>query len=154
MTDEQVWKPHLTVAAVIEDRGHFLLVEEHAGGRLVYNQPAGHVEEHETFLDAVVRETLEETAWLFEPQGVTGIYLWRNPDNGETFCRVGFFGNAIREQADRTLDRDIVRALWLDRKQVAASADSLRSPLVMQTLDDYLRGARYPLEVIARSAPG
>ncbi|HYW03043.1 MAG TPA: NUDIX hydrolase [Gammaproteobacteria bacterium] len=151
MSAERVWKPHLTVAAVIEDRGRFLLVEERAGGRLVYNQPAGHVEEHETFIDAVVRETLEETAWVFEPRGVTGVYLWRNPDNGETFCRVGFFGKGVREEPGRTLDGDIVRALWLDRDQIAASADRLRSPLVMQTLDDYLHGARYPLDVIARS---
>lgn len=142
------WKPDVTVAAVVENDGRFLLIEERVGGRLVFNQPAGHLEANESLADAVIRETLEETAWHFEPEAVTGIYLWQQPDKSRSFLRVAFCGHALRHEAERTLDRGIRRALWLTREQVAARTDRLRSPMVLRCIDDYLSGARHSLELL------
>lgn len=143
-----VWKPHATVAAIVERQDKFLLVEERSRGQLVINQPAGHLEPGESLLQAVVRETLEETAWHFQPEALTGIYHWRNPDTGNTFLRACFCGAAVAHEAERALDEGIVRALWLDRAQLLARGEQLRSPMVMQCIDDYLAGKRYPLDVL------
>ena len=97
------WKPDVTVAAVAERDGRFLFVEERAGGRIVLNQPAGHLEDGESLLDAVVRETLEETAWAFRPQAIVGVYLWRaRAPQGRTFLRVAFCGDLRRHDPTRT----------------------------------------------------
>jgi 8-oxo-dGTP pyrophosphatase MutT (NUDIX family) len=142
------WKPDVTVAAVAERDGRFLLVEERASGRVVINQPAGHLEDGETFLDAVVRETLEETAWHFVPQAVVGVYVWRPPHVARTFLRVAFSGTLERHEPSRPLDHGILRTRWLDREELASSRLRLRSPLVTQCVDDYLAGARHPLSLI------
>src|SRR5262245_62544111 len=112
------WKPELTVAAVVERQGRFLMVEERVARRLVFNQLAGHVEEGEDLLDAVVRETLEETAWEFQPQAIVGIYLWKNPGNGRSFLRVAYSGIARQHDSERRLEPAILRAHWLTRDQL------------------------------------
>lgn len=141
------WKPDVTVAAIAERDGKFLFVEERSGGRVVLNQPAGHLEDGETFLEAVVRETLEETAWRFEPQAVVGVYVWRPPHAARTFLRVAFSGELHDHDPGRPLDRGILRTRWLTREQL--HGPRLRSPLVTQCLDDYLAGARHPLSLIS-----
>lgn len=140
-------KLDLTVAAVIEAAGRFLFVQERAARRVVLNQPAGHLERGESLVEAVVRETLEETGRGFTPQAVTGLYLWQAPA-GRTFLRVAFAGEAGDPPPAARLDRAIIRTLWLDRGQLAERRREHRSPLVALCVDDYLRGARYPLEML------
>lgn len=143
------WKPEVTVAAIVERDGRFLMVEERASGRLVLNQPAGHLEDRETLIEAAIRETREETAWRFTPAALIGTYLWRNPDNDRTFLRFTFCGSVDDHAADQPLDTGIVRAVWLSHEQLLAQPGRLRSPLVLRCLDDYLRGMRQPLESVA-----
>jgi 8-oxo-dGTP pyrophosphatase MutT (NUDIX family) len=140
-----IHRPDLTVAAVVERSGEFLLVEERVRGALVLNQPAGHVEPGESPLHAVVRETLEETAWQFEPDNLTGLYLWRHPETRRTRLRIAYGGSCTSHDPTRRLDRGIARALWLSRAEIAARAHQLRTPLVLRCIDDYLQGERYPL---------
>jgi 8-oxo-dGTP pyrophosphatase MutT (NUDIX family) len=137
----------LTVAAVVERDGQFLLVEERVGSRMVFNQPAGHVERGEQFIEAVVRETLEETAWTFHPQALVGIYLWEQAEKQKSFLRVTFCGEVSSHDPSRRLDRGIERAIWLGREQILARSTRLRSPMVLRCIDDYLQGTRYPLDV-------
>lgn len=143
-----VWKPHVTVAAIAEQDNRFLVVEERVRGHLVINNPAGHLEESENFQDAVRREVLEETGWEFEPDHVTGIYLWKNRRLDTTFLRVTFFGRCMRHDPERPLDRGIVGPRWLTRDELASGKHALRSPMVVRCIDDHLAGARYPLEVL------
>lgn len=142
------WKPRVTVAVIAEQRGRFLMVEEHADGRICFNQPAGHLEDRESLVDAVVRECLEETAWHFEPQALVGIYRWRNPDSDATFLRATFSGRCLQRDPGRRLDTEIIAAHWLSADDIRARVDRLRSPLVLQSMDDYLRGKRYPLDIL------
>ena len=140
--------PRLTVAAIVPDGERYLLVEETIDGRAVLNQPAGHLEEGETLVDAVVRETLEETAWGFEPTGIVGVYLWRPEQGGRTFLRVAFRGELTSHHPDRPLDRGILRTRWLTRDQLLEPRIRLRSPLVLTCLDDWLGGANHPLALL------
>lgn len=142
-------RPRLTVAALLERDGRFLLVEETASGRLVLNQPAGHVEAGECLEAAVTRETLEESAWHFRPTALVGAYLWSNQRNGRTFLRVVYAGETGAHEPGRALDEGIVRTLWLTRAEIAAAGPRLRSPMVLGCIDDYLAGRRYPLEVFS-----
>jgi 8-oxo-dGTP pyrophosphatase MutT (NUDIX family) len=132
------------VAAVIEQAGRFLVVEEAPDGHSVLNQPAGHLEDRESLAAAIMREVREETAWQFQPEAITGLYRWRHPD-GLTFLRVCFSGQARDHDPQQALDPDILHTHWLTRDQVADH--SLRSPLVLRCLDDYLAGQRYPLSL-------
>ncbi len=143
-----VWKPDVTVAAVIERSGRFLLVEERIRGRLVFNQPAGHLEDGESLLEAVARETLEETAWRFTPQWLLGVYLWRSP-RGHSTLRFTFTGAVDDYDAARRLDPPIVATHWLAPEEVARRTRRLRTPLVLRCIDDYLAGRRLPLEALA-----
>ena len=143
-----VWKPDVTVAAVAERDGRFLFVEERASGRVVINQPAGHVEVGETLIDAVARETLEETGWTFVPTAVVGIYVWEPEHVARTFLRIAFAGTLEVHDPGRPLDRGILRTRWLDREQLVGSQSRLRSPLVLRCVEDCLAGRRYPLELI------
>lgn len=144
------WKPAATVAAVVERAGRFLLVEEHTSDGLRINQPAGHLDPGETLAQACARETLEETAHQFTPTQLVGVYLWRNGAHAgvNTYLRFAFAGTLGEELAGRALDTGIVRALWLTADELAARAAQHRSPLVMRCVDDYLRGQRYPLDLI------
>lgn len=142
-------RPRVTVAAVVEQQGRFLMVEErNAGGELVINQPAGHVEMGESLLEAVIRETLEETAWHFTPEFLVGVYLWKQPQGHTTFLRICFAGQVADHEAARTLDDGIEQALWLSRAALQERSAQLRSPLVLNTVDDYLAGERYPLSLL------
>lgn len=146
-------KPDVTVAAVVERHGRFLLVQERVARRLVLNQPAGHLEQGESLLQAVAREAREETGHAFAPRAVTGIYLWRGTD-GRSFLRVAFSGELGPRDAAARLDRSIVRTAWLRRDELAARGGELRSPLVLACVDDYLRGVRYPLELLTHVSSG
>ncbi len=137
----------LTVAAIAEDNGRFLFVQERASRRVVLNQPAGHVEPGESLVEAVVRETREETGREFQAASVTGLYLWQGP-SGRTVLRVAFAGSVSAQDPGSTLDRAIVRTLWLDRNELAARAHEHRSPLVLLSVEDYLRGSRHSLELL------
>jgi 8-oxo-dGTP pyrophosphatase MutT (NUDIX family) len=141
--------PDVTVAAVAQTAGRFLLVEERINRRLVFNQPAGHVEHGETLLQAVVREVREETAWRFEPQALVGVYLWRNPVSRRTILRFAFCGAVSDHDAAQRLDHGIVRTHWLSRGELAERHARLRSPLVMRCVNDYLAGERCALESVA-----
>ncbi len=142
--------PDVTVAAITETHGRFLVVEERINRRLLFNQPAGHVERGETLLAAVVRETREESAWRFDPQALLGIYLWRNPHNRRDVLRFAFTGGVSDHKAAQRLDRGIVRTHWLTREELEARQERLRSPLVLRCVDDYLAGQRHALDGIAQ----
>lgn len=144
-----IWKPHVTVAAVLEQDGRFLLVRERVSGASVYNQPAGHLEDNESLIDAVIRETREESGWQFEPERITGIYRWRQPAKCQTYLRVTFAGRGLAHDPACTLDEGIEGTVWLTVDEIRRHADRLRSPLVMRSIDDYLGGADYPLALLA-----
>jgi 8-oxo-dGTP pyrophosphatase MutT (NUDIX family) len=137
--------PEITVAAIAETDGRFLVVEERINQRLVFNQPAGHVEPGESLLTAVIRETREETAWRFEPEALIGVYLWRSPDSGVTTMRFAFSGTVDDHQAAQPLDDGIIRTHWLSPTDLREREQRLRSPLVMRCIEDYLNGQRQPL---------
>jgi 8-oxo-dGTP pyrophosphatase MutT (NUDIX family) len=141
--------PEVTVAAVVIRDGRFLLVEERIAGRLVLNQPAGHLEDRETLVEAVVRETREETAWRFHPEALVGTYLWRNPVNGRSFLRFAFCGEVDDHHPRQALDKGIVRALWLTAAELEVQPARLRSPLVMRCIEDFLQGRRQPLDSVS-----
>jgi 8-oxo-dGTP pyrophosphatase MutT (NUDIX family) len=141
--------PDITVAAVTENDGRFLLVEERINRRLVFNQPAGHVEKGETLLDAVVREVREETAWGFVPQALLGVYLWLNPASGRGYMRFAFTGTVKDHDAQQPLDRGIVTTHWLSRDDLRQREPRLRSPLVLRCIEDYVGGIRRPLNMVA-----
>ena len=142
----------VTVAAIIERDQRFLMIEERAHGRIVFNQPAGHLEPGESLLEAVVRETREETGMDFTPTQLLGIYLWRRDDGERSFLRVAFCGQAREPATQRELDPVIVGTHWLTREEI--ERQSLRSPMVLRCLDDYRAGQRFPLDSHAARRPG
>ncbi len=146
------WKPSVTVAAIIERDGRYLLVEEHTPEGLRLNNPAGHLDPGESPVDGCRRETLEETTHSFQPTGLVGIYLSRfqRPATNEdiTYVRFAFCGTLGDVVAGRSLDHGIVRTVWLTPDEVRASRDRHRSPLVLQCMEDHLAGRHYPLELI------
>ncbi|MBA4682441.1 MAG: NUDIX hydrolase [Pseudomonas sp.] len=142
------WHPHITVATVIEDDGRFLFVEEFKAGRLVLNQPAGHLEANESLREAALRETLEETGWDVELTALLGIYLYTAPSNGVTYQRVCFSARPVRHDPERELDSDISSITWLTRDELADQPERWRSELVLQCVDDYLAGISGPLELL------
>jgi 8-oxo-dGTP pyrophosphatase MutT (NUDIX family) len=148
-----IWKPNVVVAAIVERDGKFLLVEEQADGAVVLNQPAGHLDEGETLIHAVIRETLEETAWHIEPTALLGIYRWRHPERHTTYLRFAFIARPLREEAGRALDHGCLRALWLTPEEIRAQRVRHRSPQVQRCLDDYLAGTCYPLDLLKEYAP-
>lgn len=148
-TDDAPWRPRATVAALCEREGRYLLVRERIDGREVYNQPAGHLEPAETLIEAVIRETLEETRYRFEPSALQAVYRYDPPDGGLTFLRFLFRGE-VHERVDGPTDDEIVAVEWLDYAQVVASRDRHRSPMVLQGIEDARAGPGYPLDVISR----
>jgi 8-oxo-dGTP pyrophosphatase MutT (NUDIX family) len=147
-----VWKPDVTVAALVERDGRFLLVEERIGGRVVFNQPAGHVEDGESLSAAVVRETLEETAWHFHPEALLGLYLWRSP-RGHSTLRIAFVGSISAHEPQRSLDPPVMATHWLSRDEVIERSAQLRTPLVLRCIDDFLSGRRLPLAAVVDTLP-
>lgn len=148
------WLPRVTVSAVTERDGRFLVVEEQVRSRIVINNPAGHLEDDETLLEAVVREVTEETGCVFRPLGITGVYLWKTPKGDRTFLRVNFFGECLAENDGAELDRGILRKLWLTREELLQQKRRLRSPMVLGCIDDYLAGKRYPLDALTHMGRG
>lgn len=153
------WKPNVTVAAVIEREGRFLLVEEQTSQGLRLNNPAGHLDPGESLVQACVRETLEETAFQFEPQALVGVYLTgptqapvpglaQEGKRGITFLRFAFRGVLGECDASRPLDHGIVRTVWMSLQEIRASCARHRSPVVLQCVEDYLAGACYPLQML------
>ena len=142
-------QPEITVAAITQSAGRFLVVEERINQRLVFNQPAGHVERGESLLAAVVREVREETAWRFEPASLIGVYLWQSPVSGVTTMRFAFSGTVDDHHADQPLDHGIVGTHWLSRAELKQREQALRSPLVLHCIEDYLYGQRKPLDSVA-----
>lgn len=143
-----VWKPHVTVAAVVEQAGKFLLVEEHTSAGVLFNQPAGHLEMGESLLSAVIRETLEESAYHFVPTALVGIYQWHQALHDRTYLRFAFTGEIAGHEPNQALDAGIIRAVWQSHAEIMASPSSHRSPLVIQCVQDYLHGVRYPLHAV------
>ncbi len=153
MNDEMsVWKPHVTVAAVVEQDEKFLLVEENIlPGRMTqFNQPAGHLEAGESLIEATVRETLEETGYLFTPEWLVGVYRWHACDNDTTYFRFAFSGSVSNSGPDPDFVREpcIVSADWYDMSQIKALEMRHRSPLVLRCIQDYVAAKRYPLELL------
>ena len=143
-----IWKPNVTVAAIVERDGRFLLVEEHTDRGQLFNQPAGHLDPGESLVRAVARETLEETACTFEPTGLLGVYQYYSSADDVTYIRFAFTGTITGPEAGRPLDTGIIRAVWLTPQEIRLEAARHRSPLVMRCIDDYLAGRRYPLDVL------
>ena len=143
-----IWKPHVTVAAVIERDGKFLLVEEETSLGLRFNQPAGHLEAGESLLEAVTRETLEESAYHFVPQYLLGIYRWHANESNITYLRFAFTGIITGHETERPLDTGILQAVWLTPEEIRTTQACHRSPLILRCMEDYLENKRYPLALL------
>lgn len=145
----EIWRPHVTVACVVADGDRYLMVEEEVGGRIAYNQPAGHLDEGESLITAALRETLEETGWIVELQHLIGVHQWRSTEHGDAVVRFSFAARPISHDPERPLDTDIRRALWLTRAEIAALGERLRSPMILQSIDLWLAGQRLPLAALS-----
>ncbi|MCE2948063.1 MAG: NUDIX hydrolase [bacterium] len=144
----EIWKPNVVVAAIAERDGRFLLIEEETSSGLRLNQPAGHWDPGETLLEAVARETLEESAYHFTPTALVGIYSLPLADSPITYLRFAFAGRITGHEPGRALDTGIVRALWQTPDEIRAGRDRHRSPLLLECVEDYLAGHRHPLDLI------
>lgn len=144
-----MWQPDVTVAAICEKNGRFLMVEERAKStqQIVFNQPAGHLEDNETIIQGVIRETLEETCRHFQPESLLGLYRMRNPQTGKTYIRYAFCGEISEVDQTAELDPDIIRTHWMSHQELQQNKQ-LRSDVVLQCIDDYLSGVRFPLDIL------
>lgn len=147
-----IWKPNVTVAAVVMRDGKFLLVEEETEAGLAFNQPAGHLEAGESLIDAVIRETLEETAYHFKPTHLIGVYNWKHPGKDVTYLRFAFGGELRGFEAERELDEGIVAARWLTLDEVKATQARHRSPLILRCIEDQMAGKTCPLDFLVHYA--
>ena len=143
-----IWKPNVTVAAVVEQDGKYLLVEEQTSNGVLFNQPAGHLEPDESIVQGAVRETLEETGYTFAPQWVLGIYRWHSHADNVTYLRFAFAGSVTDHDPDRPLDAGILRAGWFCVDEIREMTDRHRSPLVMKCVEDHLAGKHYSLDIL------
>jgi 8-oxo-dGTP pyrophosphatase MutT (NUDIX family) len=153
MIERALLRPAVTVAAVVERDGAFLLVRERTRRGVRLNQPAGHLECGESLAAATARETLEEAAWRVEPVALVGIYRWEAPDNGETFVRFAYAARAIAHEPGRALDSEIIDAHWLHYEEIVARRDEHRSPLVLRCIEDYRAGRSLPVGFV-QDVPG
>jgi len=124
------------------------MVEERVHGQIRFNQPAGHLEDGEGLIDAAIRECREETAWVFEPQALVGLYRWRNDASNDTFLRATFCGDCTWHHRAQPLDDGIIAVHWMGLDEIHARTADLRSPLVLRSLEDYTAGKHYPLELL------
>ena len=145
---KHIWKPNTTVAAIIEQDNKFLLVEEKTDRGNRFNQPAGHLEDGETLIQAVIRETMEESAYEFTPTFLLGVYQWKHSHNDNTYMRFAFIGNVSVHYPMQALDDGIIRAVWMTIDEIREKQNLMRSPQVLTCIEDYLAGKRYPLEVV------
>lgn len=145
------WQPDVTVATVVVDAGRLLMVEETVAGRLVLNQPAGHLEPDESLLEAALRETREETGWEVRLTAFVGAYQWK-AESGRHYLRFAFAAEPVEHDQSRRLDEGIVRALWMTPSELQAAQARHRSPLVWQTVADHLAGRRHPLSMLQQLA--
>ena len=145
---KHIWKPNTTVAAIIEQDNKFLLVEEKTDRGNRFNQPAGHLEDGETLIQAVIRETMEESAYEFTPTFLLGVYQWKHSHNDTTYLRFAFIGNAGIHYPMQALDDGIIQAVWMTIDEIREKQNLMRSPQVLTCIEDYLAGKRYPLEVV------
>ena len=145
---KQIWKPNVTVAAIVEQNGKFLLVEEQTDRGPRFNQPAGHLEDDETLIEAVIRETMEETAYDFIPEALLGIYHWKHPHNDTTYLRFAFIGKVGVHYPMQELDDGIIQALWMSVDEIREKENLTRSSQVLTCIEDYLAGKRFPLEAV------
>jgi 8-oxo-dGTP pyrophosphatase MutT (NUDIX family) len=143
-----IWKPNTTVAAIVEEHGKFLMVEENTSDGVRLNQPAGHLEDDETMIEAVIRETLEETAYRFTPTAMLGVYHWKFDARKITYLRFAFIGTVDDLRADQPLDDGIIRAVWMTHEELKATQHIHRSPQVLRCVEDYLNGQQFPLSVV------
>ncbi len=145
-----IWKPNVTVAAVVEQDGNFLLVEEKIASETttLFNQPAGHLEPGESLVQAVIRETLEETGYTFTPEWLLGIYHWHSSKSETTYLRFAFSGHVSDIDSDHVRETGIVKADWYDIPQIEELTMRHRSPLVKQCIEDFYAGKHYPLEIL------
>ncbi|MBZ2208021.1 NUDIX hydrolase [Massilia soli] len=145
------WRPSVTVAAIIERDGRFLLIEEETSEGVRLNQPAGHLDPLETLEQAVTREVMEETAHEFFPSALVGMYMSRYSSKRRgtdvTYLRFTFCGTAGKEY-DQPLDHGILRTMWMTRDEIAACQERHRSPIVLTCVDDYLAGKRTSLDLL------
>lgn len=146
--NKEIWKPNATVAAIVEQDGLFLLVEEETSRGNRFNQPAGHLEDGETIVHAVIRETLEETAYEFTPEALLGIYHWRHEHNETTYLRFAFIGSVGNHYPEQVLDDGIIRAVWMSIDEIREKQALMRSDQVLTCFEDYLAGKQYPLAAI------
>ena len=142
------WPPHITVACVIEKDGKFLLVEEISNGKQVYNQPAGHLEPNETLAEAAIRETFEESGWHIELSHFLGISKYVSTHSNTIYYRHCFIAKALAHDDSASLDKGIIRAVWLSHSELKQNIDKARSPLVLLNIEQYLAGEKYPLSMI------
>lgn len=152
MNEKRAWMPHVTVATLVERNGRFLLIEEEVGSDTVINQPAGHWEEGETFAEAAVRETLEETGWHVEITGLVGVYEYKPPELDYAFVRFAYSAKPISHDANRKLDDGIKRWFWMDQNELRQEIYRHRSPMVQQCVEDYWMVKRWPLRVITHQS--
>ena len=144
-----IWKPSVTVAAVVERDGRFLFVEEMIDGRKVLNQPAGHLDPGESLVAACAREVLEETAHRVTPTALVGVYRWNYAAKDVTFLRFCFCCSVNSVEQGRKLDKEILAAVWLSLDELKARKAEHRSPLVQKCVEDFLKNRRYPLDVFS-----
>lgn len=142
------WKPHVTVAAIVFEKNHFLLVEELTERGNRFNQPAGHLEDNESLIQAVIRECNEEAAYTFTPKRLLGIYQWKHEHNDTTYLRFAYIGDVSNHKPNQKLDKGIVRTVWMNISDMRKNLHLLRSPQVLKCAEDYLLEFSYPLDTV------
>jgi len=149
----RTWNPHLTVAAIVERNGRFLLIEEEINGEAVINQPAGHWEEGETFTEAAIRECFEETGWKIEITGLVGVYEYKPPELDYAFVRFAYSARPVAHDPAQVLDAGIRRWFWMNQYELQQEIYRHRSPMVQQCVEDYWTVKRWPLSVVTHQTP-